>query len=215
MTASPYDPSRLFHSEVDDDLLKTICRTLCKGYKDAYEHCHANFPKEQAHDLLPIYRRATVERNVAHVVTRFSDVEALPAPNSIGNCYHVRIHCGRVVLTISAVQTSREMVRDAVFRNQYARSAQKHLFDGDEPPAFDADLYGILLHGPDKRWPAYPAFLRVGFPNHTNTDYLQDPIDLKNKFPEIRNLATPDKGEQVEKIDTPSIPRIRKTADLA
>lgn len=54
----PYDLAALFHSEVSDDLLKDICRAICRGHQQAYAYVSVTYRKEQAHDAFPHALRA-------------------------------------------------------------------------------------------------------------------------------------------------------------
>lgn len=200
MAISPYHPKDLFMSEVPGELLSDISRATYAGYKESYEYCQGNYDWHQAHDLLPQMRRITIERNILHVVERFPYAKAESLPNQLHNCYHVLIRCGHVKLTISAVKSPGEMVREATFRKQYARSQylQLSLLKNNEEefiPKLNNNLYGILLHKPNNKYPSFPEFMVIRFPDYTLTRYLDEFIDL-TKFHKI----TPQ-----EIIETPRI----------
>ena len=121
----PHDPVPFFLSEFPDTALRAICRSLLSAYKEAEDECKG-FPEEPAHDLRPIYRRASAERNVQRLNGLYPGVSAEYSLNYAKNCYHVIIRSKRAFLTISCVDNPQHLVRTAVFRNIY--SAQQDMF---------------------------------------------------------------------------------------
>ena len=89
------------------------------------------------------------------------------------------------MLTASAVDGPREMVRRALFRNTLAKSPQMFLFDTNAPPPPPpgAPVYGIILHGPppkdqDQR---FPGFVNVAFPDSECRYYIES-VNLMDRF---------------------------------
>lgn len=179
MKPSPYKPRELFLHEFPSELLKAITKSVFDGYKEAYDYCQGNFDKYQMHDLLPHMRKAIIERNVLYCVQRFSYTSGKSAPNALYNCYHALVKCGNAVLTISAVNSPSQMVREAMFRKQYARDSQITMFVDSVPTVkLHNNLYAILLHGPSEDFPSAPCFIKIRFPDISLKKYLDEPIDL-------------------------------------
>lgn len=194
-------PSDLFMSFIDRDTLVAIGQGVQEAYKQCYDYCSEMYDEQQMHDLLPHFRRATIERNLLHRLKHFKNVRAISNPNSIKNCYHITILGGHASLTISAVKTPIEMVRDARFRKQYAHDNDMILFpEIYEDLKLDNNLYGILLHAPEVMRMDAPGFMVIKFPDPSLNKYLEDSINLKELMI----------SEQVEIIDEPKIGGIKK-----
>lgn len=203
----PPDPRTLLQSDFPDDLLLALCRQVVEGYSSAWLFCDENYPREQRHDLYPVMRRADIERNVRHILERFPSSSATVEPNRIGAAYHVLVHSGRVALTISAVNSRRQMVRAARFREQYAiHSLQDEMFPtlNRQNEEGGATLYAILVHGETEKHPQLPAFMDVVFPSPDYNSYY-DRIDLFARFPQVNEWLRP----VAEKIMTPT-PSLKK-----
>jgi hypothetical protein len=208
-TYDPFDPVGSFFPQVPDDILKDFCRAIGVAYQESLQYCYDNnYPSEQIHDLLPQLRRLTADRNILHIAGRHSGIIVRSEWNAGKNCFHVRVHCHRVVLTFSSARYPGEFVREAIFREQYARSCQLQLFHPEYPPVVEGDLYGILLHGADRRRPGYPAFLQVAFPDPDLKTYLDEPIDLLRRFPDVKQLLSPNASAR-EEIRRPEMPKLR------
>jgi hypothetical protein len=198
---SPCDLAPFFLAEFPEVILRATCRHILSAYKEVEDTCRS-FPPEPAHDLRPIYRRAAVERNVFSLNGRYPGVSVAYFPNDGNNCFHAIIRAGRTFLTISCVDNPQQIVRTAIFRNQY--SAQQDLFLHNELPPSDNELYAILLHGQAKKDTAYPSFVRIVFPNNDCTEYCNDYIDLISIFSEIREQVP------VTEIPVPQVPPLRQ-----
>ena len=217
MSSVPTDPIKFFHSQFPDIVLRSICRGIDSAHITAEAYFKDNaFTPEQRHDALPGLRRAHVERNTISVLGRYSNVKVTTLANTSGNAFHNRIACGRVFLTISAVTSPSEMVREAAFRQTYAFSQNLDLFTGRSEPTADSSLYGIVLHGPAARpateeaWAEArkqglrfdrPAFIQIAFPDQELRAYLTEPINLLARFPDL--FRDDEDGGQIEKPKAP------------
>lgn len=194
MKSSPFFPNDIFNSQVPSKLLIDITKAIYNAYSEAYEYCSSNYDWHQVHDILPLIRKANIERNVLHCVKQHSYVNAKSRPNEIKNCYHVLIRCSDVILTISAVSSPGKMVREAIFRKQYAMDDQISLFPDYNEKSLNRNLYGIILHKPSKKWPLYPEFLMIRFPDASLSKYLGKPVDL-TKYITIKPQEVIDKPQ--------------------
>ena len=196
----PFYPHATFESEVPAALLEDLCRAIVGAYSDAFAFCQDEFPMAQRHDLLPVYRRARIEQSVAAMAGRHPDVAATACRNDARNSYHERLQVGRFILTVHAVGSDDEVVREAKHRRGYARDAQLDLFARDEPPPPDAPIYAVVLHVPssDQRG---PVGVGVCFPNMEFSGYVGERIDLRARFPQVFGAA--------ETIPMPLAPPLR------
>ncbi len=144
----PHKASRLFLSHVPAGFLRGSLRLLFNVYRTACAECSERHPPPECHDLLPHFRRALLEAAWRELAGRTEGVDAYTAGNAGRRSFHTVIRSGSVLLTASAVDAPKRLVRPAEFRQTYARSNQLYLFDHPLPPSPDADLYAILIHGP-------------------------------------------------------------------
>ena len=162
-----------------------LSRAICKGYQQADLYCNLQYRDEEAHDARAIIRRAHVETNIREIVTRHQGISAKSRQNVAKNCHHVCVYSGRFFLTASCVYAPGEVVKEADYRNNYALSNQLHLFEKEPEIPKNGPIYGILLHGEDKERVGYPAFLQVAFLHPNGEQYIIEPIDLLQRFPDL------------------------------
>lgn len=202
--AAPIDmarhPDKMFWQQVPRAYVRDVLKCLVKSYGEAYTQC-AQLPKEQAHDVLPHYRRALFEAGLKDLAPRHKGVAASTHTNKAKNCNHVLTRCGQVVMTESAVEFATQVVRYAEFRGTYARSNQFLLFDSAPPPSPDAPLYCILRHGvsDDQR---VPLFVNIGFPTPDCKGCVEgSTIDLlaefKDELAQAKKAPSRAKGAQL------------------
>jgi len=184
---APSDLKGVFLQDVPESVAVDAARCVIGSYESAFRYCRDNFPGPEAHDLYPILRRSMLERNLRARLSRYHETTtSTPELNAIGNCYHTELRSGRVILTISAVQSHGEVVRDAVFRKTLAQNPQGELFRKRELPPEDACLYVILLHGPlGGGMLRSPGFIRIAFPDQDCETYV-DSFNLLDVFPILR-----------------------------
>jgi len=207
----PLAPSELkpvFLQDVPEPVILDAARCLIGSYEEAYKYCIAEFPGPEAHDLYPILRRSMVERNLRARLNRYRETTSTTELNAIGNCYHTELRSGRVVLTVSAVESPGEVVRDAVFRKTLSQNPQGHLFRKREAPPEDARLYAILLHGPlGGGLLRSPAFIRIAFPDPDCEVYV-DSFNVLDLFPVLRTEM-----DKLPKVVERKKSRLRRDSD--
>ncbi len=170
-----------------------LLRCVLGTYRDTDEDCRTKYSWQIAHDLRGHLRRANLDTNLAMLAGRYPGVTASHEPNGKSNCYHTRLRAGRVVLTASAVPTPYSLPRDAEFRSTLARSPQMAFDFGPQqsPPAEDAPLYVLLLHGPGEEDQAMPCFVHLAVPDEDCSVILAR-INLFARFaslPELRPVT--------------------------
>ena len=186
-----------FAQEFDSEFMEDTVRCLFACYKAAAQHCRDNFPREEAHDLLPIYRRALIEKEWRALAERYSNVRAVTVANEVGSSFASRISTGRMILTVCAVDSPGAMFRDAEFRKNLARDNQFGLFESPEALVSDPRYFGVLLHGPDALDASRPAFANVAFPSADCTRYIANLALFRICEPVVDSL-TKDQQEYVE-----------------
>jgi hypothetical protein len=111
------------------------------------------------------------------------------------------------MITASKVDKPEELVRDAIFRQTYARSCQGMLFDDmaePEPPP-NAPLYAILIHAPSETL-SIPWFAHIVFPSYDCRTYI-DRIKLEDMFPEF--FGTVDETTGIENVQDEANVKLR------
>lgn len=173
----------IFLDSVNDAFLRASVECLMGAYESTYAAAYGRYPAPEAHDALPIERRAVFEakwRELARAHGLWAEAEL----NDAENCYHTTVRSGRVVLTASAVQFPRAVVRPAGFRRTLARSSELNLIYPTPPREPDAPLYAILQHGPDGIDPSRPAFVLAVFPDPYSRQNL-DSVNVLARFPDL------------------------------
>lgn len=204
--SSPHNPIALFNQHVPAAFQEHTLRCLRQSYAQAYEHCDKEYPPEEAHDLRPHDRRAKFEAKWREIAKQFPELSATPERNKARNSHHTRVVCGPVVLTASAVDNPRTLVRKAAFRETYARDNQTYLFDSYPAPKPGAALYAILIHGPAMHNQGEPYFADIVFPAPDCQSYV-DRIPLFEKFRDIAAQSTLHLTEEI--IPDEAQPRLR------
>ena len=202
----------LFDRYVPMDSLRRIVRCIRQAYAEEHRETWARFDKEFAPTVLPHNRRAQIDQALIALGKRPGETMTVAcAPNERMNCKHARMQFGPVVLTQSCVRCETDVVRPAVFRQNYAQDCQGDLFDTDRSPVVVGDLYGILLHRPNRLTPKIPDMFVVQFPNADCTGYLGDSIDVLQRFPDIATDLCRELEEIIKrpKLGTTSVPVIK------
>jgi hypothetical protein len=178
----PHDPKSMFNTIISDSFQFDLCNRIHAQYGLAAEHCFDTFLEAEAKDILPYYRRASIESALVDCLEKHR-VKVNAEKNIIGNCSHRLIVSDRILLTQSCVRFREELPRDAFFRLGYARSGQGYLFDDDRPPDPNSYLYAIITHCPSGSIKT-PAFIDIIFPDE-NYEKIIGRIRLLDKFPQI------------------------------
>lgn len=201
MNNSYTSPVVAFDAVVPPEFLEYSVRSLLDCYRRGDEKSRSEYPREVAHDLRPILRRAEFEREWPLVVQNFPEMWAEYQQNHAKNCYHALIHCGNVILTQSFVDPRCGTVRSAIFRETYARRNDAFLFADMAPPAPrpDAPLYAILMHDADPKDQSRPNLIHIVFPDQDSKIVAR--IDLMERFSYLFNDAEFAEVERVEDGD--------------
>ena len=181
---------RLFDDHVPAALLEASVKMLSDSYGASYAYCSQEFSEAEARDLYGHHRRATVEQSFRAIARRFDGIEADAIPNAADSYRHTRVVAGPVVLIECRVRAPRQLVSRALFRDGYAEDSQLSLFGASPPANPGSNLFAILLHGSDYRYPDRLAFAHVAFPNRECTVYV-DTIDLLHRFPDLARTVVP------------------------
>ncbi|HVF59555.1 MAG TPA: hypothetical protein VNJ70_07075 [Thermoanaerobaculia bacterium] len=203
----PSELRDLFFQNVPEPVLMDTAKVAIGSYVEAFKYCCDNFPGPEAHDIYPQIRRVMFERNWRGRISRYPGVTLEAMPNAIDNCYHGELTAGRVVMTVSAVESPGKVVREAVFRTGLARDSQMNLYGEAAPPPAAAALYAILVHGPLGFMLPSPGFLHVAFPASDCDSYV-DRFNLLDYFPVLRAEL-----EGLPKLPERKEPRIRRDRD--
>lgn len=186
--ASDRSKKALFLRSFPPGILRDLIVEVPRVYRDSARELRSSFSnREEVHDLLPHFRRAKMEDRFGLIGARHPSVMVQKALNAAKNSYHTILRSGSFVFTQHYCAHHAEVVRPAVFREEYARRAQIELFS-----QFNEDVpltrrlesvthYAILQHGPDPEDPALPGYVHVKFPNAACDGYVGK-IDLLLAF---------------------------------
>jgi hypothetical protein len=199
----------LFKTEVPFEFLEEIVNGFLRGYKDIKDAVYTMFPKDLARDLLPHFRRVTIDSLLLTTAKKYPNLRGKTEKNFAKNCSHVRIKTNSFTITANAVNYPSESVRKAKFRNAMAEANQLLLPGFDLPDKTPRPYFATILHGP-----LYPemerlAFISLGFPSHDSLGYIVSPLDLA----EYCNInLNPEPVE--ETIDDKAQPGLRKKTKI-
>lgn len=199
------DPRQYFLGRFKEDRLVGFAAAIDDAYARARTFCLDEMRIDQARDVYPHVRRGFIEDNLQSLASRH-EMTSRSVPNAAGNCRYVELEYMGIVVTCSAVDSPGAFPRDAVFREQLARSSQIEMFEDEEPIPDDTRLYTLLLHGGEPL-DEHPGFLNIGFPDRACREFLVSGIDLVKNFPSIRDLISP-----VEEVARPQHLGLRKPA---
>jgi len=186
--ATPSICEQVLRDDLPSKLQQALLRAIFDNYKGACAACFSEYESEQARTLNGHVRYASIERELLGIGKRFRDtaVEAEFYKNGTGA--FVKLTCGRVILTQSAVQHPQAIIRSAEFRKSLAGNPQLSLNFGQETVEEEPGiyLYAILLHGKDAKERSRPAFAQIVVPSADCSSYVAR-IDLFRAFPSIVN----------------------------
>lgn len=180
----PVDLVQIFDSSVPRSFQKACLHNIKDAYTEAYKEIllRLDLEKEESRDFLPYLRRTLIERNMRNLAGQYSGVSVKCRKNAAKNCHHNVIHSGKIMMTISSLDSPYRKLRDAIFRSQYVQGT---LFDEDEILlCIDDTYYGIVCHGEDSFARGSLGFVHILFPKYNYT------IDLAARFPDIFTRET-------------------------
>lgn len=181
--------SRMFASHVPFELAVDMARVARDATRQAFAKDIDLLPGARR-DKFPIDRRALTETGFHHLAEKYKGhgVVAKEKKNATGNCSHVEVVSGRVVIIPAAVETDESLVRDAKYRKTLASSPQLALpLDGEISQHPSDALLAVVLYGPSSTYPktaeqAEPGFVVVRFPTPDWSCYAEGRIDLLCHF---------------------------------
>jgi hypothetical protein len=151
-------------------------------------------------DKYPIDRRALVQTSLHTLCARYQKqgVRSVERVNAAANYHHVEITSGPVVLIAAAVDSEKEVVRDAKYRRYLAKNPQRALHglgvsdDDEDEPDDKGALLAVILYGPSSKYPyrredAAPGFVSVRFPTDDFSGYAEGRVDLLARLTEHDN----------------------------
>jgi len=193
-----------FFEQVPQTFTRSLLRAVFTARRLTWDHCQAEFPREEADNVRPWYARGKIEslmREAAELVDGMSS-KVLKTPKSGWN--HTEITIGSVLLTAAGVQTPCGSVDKAEFRRGLAKSNQYSLFRDEDG---DGILYALLLHSPyhlkspdDKQKFGYlPGSAYIAFPA-ADLDSYAHTINLFDRYPEIVEANYPQEWDGVSRL---------------
>jgi hypothetical protein len=188
---SSEERERIFFSGFSDEFLQDALRTYKTVYAGITDECKRRYDKPEAFSVLPVVRRAELEKELAALcASRYSHIKVEARPNRRKTSWYRLFSSNGVVLTVSALMNPAMVVRPAAFREEHATSSQYNLFIGEPlPDDYGHLLYAILAHGAsiDK---SRPAFIDIKFPDQECKRYV-DEIKLLSRYPQLVTALWP------------------------
>ena len=197
----------IFDEYVAQAFLHNTCKMVIEAYENAFEDCESRFDRPEAHDALPILRRALIEQNWRALANRFQGIRGTARTNKTESNYHTRISAGPVILTESAVDSPSAIVRQAGFRLSYAGAEQQLVLGNLVDSTQGSNLFAILIHGAHPKNPSLPGFIHIVFPAADCNSYI-DRINLLDRFEDLGDIVS--RGHRAA-IEAPAV-ALRPTA---
>ncbi|MCI0347942.1 MAG: hypothetical protein L0Z53_00820 [Acidobacteriales bacterium] len=183
----------VFNENVPARLQYALTKSILENYKQASRYCFRHFASPQAKDLSGVFRRAKIEDEMPGIAALFRSITAAVQQFENNTGFYYELTCGVVKLTQSCISDPNLVPRYAKFRSTLAQNGQLPLFTATGDPSDARYLYAILTHGVDinseKR--SWPAFVKIQFPNETCSDYVDEGIDLLERFSDLKAQYVP------------------------
>ena len=184
----------IFDTTVPRRLQYSLTKSVLENYRESSRYCFRNFAPAQARDLSGHFCRARIEDEMVGIAALFPVVSVTIQSYENNTGSYNELTCGVVKLTQSRILNPNDVPRRASFRATLAANGQYTLSfasDSDLPAA--QYLYAILTHVVDvnSERRAWPAFVRIQFPNANCTAYVDEGIDLLARFPDLRAEYVP------------------------
>lgn len=166
-----------------DFLNQFVFEKLPEAYIEARRISNSSFAAPEAKVILPYNRRAKAEEYFRMTANSYPEMLVTTEKNFAKNNSFTQVRSGRIVMTISAVNTPREVVVGARFRETLAQEGhfQYGLFTSiseQQAPSQTGDAYyAILLHSKVSKNGDNSYFARIVFPSKDCKQYVTN-IDL-------------------------------------
>ena len=174
---------KLILNDIPIQFLKSmVYETLPEAYKQARQLTYSNYAKPEAKVMLPYNRRAKAEELFRAKAMGFPEMRVRVKDNFARNTYYTQVESGRILMTISAVNTPKDMVTAARLETlARASHIQRGLF-GPTDEELEVDngnaYYAILLHSKVSGDDDSEYFARLAFPSGDCRRYVAN-IDLR------------------------------------
>lgn len=185
--------------QVPKSFVNHLITGIAKIYQDSYDLIFDKYPREQAMDLLPLYRRTEIEAYLRLLPNLFPEVMISCETNIAQNSFHVEVEINNIVFTQSFSPNPNETVREAKFRNSLSEFNLQLHFDFLKENVVKEQhkkIFAILQHGAEGREIKKPEFFNLIFPSE-NRDNIVTPIDLIKLY----NISPDILGSDVETIE--------------
>jgi hypothetical protein len=185
----------MFNAFAATSLQRELLRGVMAEYGISYAECAERFGSSTLDDVLPHWRCARIEELLVEIAGRMKGCSVRARRNGAGNCSHNLLFIDeKVALTQSKVDDHRQLPRDALFRDTYARLPQTlfaFMHDDNEVDARIGKevLYGMVIHSPSDA-KCLPHFVDIVFPDPT-CEFIVGTIPLMEKFPDIVEQILP------------------------
>lgn len=210
----------IFRRDMPSAYLRDCLTGLFEDYLSSAEFCSDRFERTEAVNVLPFFRRGMIEGRLRENAVRHASITSSCSSDESGFWYHTVITAGDCIMTQATARSPDELVRSSYARLAYAEpDNQQYLDPSFRPvtPARDGFVYGILIHGRERKEKFFPAFGQIVFPNRKLEGYSPRRIDLFAEFPEVVRRCTSgifeerrnNLGRQFEEIDLPE-PELRE-----
>lgn len=200
----PPDVEALYREQISIETNAEVVRIIRDAYRAAPKIAQSMFKRDQAREVSPRIRRATLESELLGL-NRFPGVRTESLKSS-GSSYYVEIEVGDLTVLAARALDPDKMIPKAAYRARIAlAAAQRDLFD-DEPIEAGARFYAVILHG-GVRGQTDPTFIQVRFPTRDHRTYLNARIDL---LAEYRYLFDDSGITAIEQISDTSVLKLRQ-----
>ena len=195
-----------------DFLMQFVFDRLPAAYKEARKISNASFAAPEAKVILPYNRRAKAEEYFRMTAKSYSEMNVTIEKNFAKNNSFTQIRSGRIVMTISAVNTPRELVGGARFRETLAQdpNVQYDLFipvsEQQVPPPTGDAYYAIFLHSKVSEKDDNYYFAQLAFPSKDCKRYVAN----INLFTFLHLHGSGFKPSVEEKIEDKSVPTLKQ-----
>ncbi len=200
-------PELLLNNLLNDNNKLTISREIHVAYKIVDDFC-TNYCKI-GDKLKDQYRVKALNCMVEHRLIEAANNHSLESfywneePNSIRNCYHLKLKNPNAILTVSQVRDKNGFPRNAKYRTMHRYSYQLKL-EGIDDGSGEQLPYIIITHGYKS---STPQFIRVGVPESLPLKAWAYQID-------ISNVSVNDDVSIIEEKDSVMLRNLEKIVEM-
>jgi len=173
-------------ADVPEQVLLDIPRVIRQETTQALA-AHVDLEPGLRRDNFPFERLLRVGHSLAGLGDKHRRVglSASVEPNVSRNAHHVELRIGRILILACAVESSRSIPREALYRRSLLSNPQMGLggaFGNPEVPP-GPELVAVVLYGPSSDYPTGavapgPGFVTVRFPYSDWSGYSGERVEL-------------------------------------